>query len=106
MRFKNDGIDAKGLQPQVVLALLIANEVYKEYDTELVITSLADSKHSWSSLHYAGAAVDLRTHNLPSDQAKKDVANKIQEKLNVDFDVILEPTHIHLEWQPKYRPAT
>lgn len=102
MKLKSDEIELKDLAPQLTLALFMAQEVYAEYDTDLVITSANDSKHSHSSLHYAGRAVDLRTYNLPLD-TKQEVRDKIAAKLNVDFDVVLEDDHIHLEYQPKKR---
>ncbi len=59
-------------------------------------------KHSATSLHYAGAAVDLRTKDMGGAEAKR--AHKmLQEALPEDFDVILEGNHIHMEWQPRYR---
>ena len=102
MELKSDTVSFQSLAPQLVLALVVANEVYNEYGVELVITSANDSGHGPSSLHYAGAAVDLRTRTL-KEEDRQEVRDKIQEKLNIDFDVVLESDHIHLEYQPKRR---
>ena len=99
---KSDTVELKELAPQLVLAILMAQEVYNEYDCDLVLTSANDSSHSTSSLHYSGSAVDLRTSNLPDGRAVE-VRDKIASKLNKDFDVVLEGDHIHLEYQPKKR---
>jgi len=103
MEFKDESIDTKNLQPQLVLALMMAQEVYNGHGVDLVITSLNDAAHSRTSLHYSGNAVDLRTHNLPDGVDPNGVAAEIRQKLNKDFDVIFEGDHIHLEHQPKRR---
>ena len=102
MKLKSDNVSLQNLAPQLVLALWMANEVYDEHNTEMVITSVNDSRHSTTSLHYAGCAVDLRTRTLPEGTAG-DVARAIKAKLTKDFDVILESDHIHLEYQPRGR---
>lgn len=101
MKIKSDEVSFQNLQPQMVLAVIMAQEVYREYDTDMVITSANDSVHSRTSLHFSGNAVDLRIWNLP-DGTANEVRDKLQEKLTKDFDVILESDHIHLEYQPKY----
>ncbi len=56
------------LQPQALLAMIIANEVYRSIGADLVITAGDDSEHMPGSLHYLGLAFDCRTNNLrPED---------------------------------------
>lgn len=87
------------------MALITANNLYRDEGVELVYTSGRDGKHSLTSLHYSGNAVDLRI----SDLAQKDpslpslIRDRLAERLGLDYDVILEPTHIHLEYQPRRR---
>jgi hypothetical protein len=69
----------------------------------MVVTSVNDGSHSYSSLHYSGCAADLRIRNLPEHTMPEDVANEIKERLGKDFDVIVEKDHIHMEYQPKKR---
>tara|TARA_Y100000114_G_scaffold50443_2_gene46041 strand:- start:2717 stop:3037 length:321 start_codon:yes stop_codon:yes gene_type:complete len=87
---------------QILFAIIVAKEVYDKYTTDLVITSGSErsAKHSPTSLHYSGMAVDIRTRNLP-EGTKEEVYSLIKEALNVDYDVILHSTHIHIEYQPK-----
>lgn len=87
-----------GLTPQMVLALVIAQSLFDDLNEELTITSAVDSKHGKGSLHYQGNAVDLRTRNLSNPS---EVATRLQTNLGAEFDVVLEDTHIHIEWQPK-----
>jgi hypothetical protein len=100
MKIKNS-VSALGVKPEIMLAIIVAERAYQSHGYELVITSLTDGKHSRTSLHYAGCAVDLRTRNLANDQVVQTIANEIREGLNDEFDVVVESTHIHIEWQPK-----
>jgi hypothetical protein len=103
MRIKDSSVSIHGLRPEMLFALQVANGVYQQYGRELVITSGTeqDTRHGVTSLHYSGCAVDLRTRELTvsSDVIRDQIANR----LGVDFDVIDEPDHIHLEYQPKRR---
>lgn len=100
MRLKDDSVSLGGLQPQMVIALMVAALSFLEIGKELVITSGSDGEHSHKSLHYSGNAVDLRIRHLTAKEAEA-IAQTIQERLNKHFDVVLEPTHLHIEYQPK-----
>ena len=52
------------------------------------------------SLHYSGAAIDVRTRDLQPADVQKIIA-RIKSCLGDDFDVLLEVDHIHIEFQPK-----
>lgn len=96
------GVRLAGLQPQMALAAMVVDECYG--DTECVITSANDSKHSERSLHYKGCALDFRTHNYAND--KQALRDRIKAALGQDFDVLLESVgtpneHIHVEYDPK-----
>lgn len=92
------GVSLLGMQPQLVLACMVANQIYMAQSAEMVITSVTDSKHGTGSLHYQGQALDLRINNLLDPEQ---VHTKIKEALGAEFDVVLEADHIHIEWQPK-----
>lgn len=112
LRFKAD-VRLDNLQPQLVVAMTVSYLVCAKYDTECLINSCNDGKHSNTSLHYSGNAFDLDTHDtdaqgnrfckFPIDGLQ--LAAEIQAALPPDFDVIFEHTpgneHIHLEYQPK-----
>ena len=94
------GVRAAGLQPEILLAILEAREVYRALGAELVITSLLDGKHMKGSLHYSGLAVDLRTRHLgPGDRGT--VTERLTVALGPEYDVVLENDHIHVEFDPK-----
>ena len=64
-----------------------------------MITSCVDGTHGHNSLHYSGLAFDLRTRDLATDPGL--VVQRLREALGAEFDVVLEPTHIHVEFQPE-----
>ena len=86
-----------GMRVEVLLAIVIAHELYRENAETLTITSLMDGKHMKGSLHYVGAATDLR---LPKRNVRV-IVRELAKRLGADYDVVLEKDHIHLEFQPK-----
>ncbi len=102
MRFKDDTIGLQNLQPQIVLALIIVDQVMKRAGQEALITSINDARHGKTSLHYNGCAVDIRsrwfTHPVQILAMCKEALGS-----SPDFDIILESDHYHLEYQPKRR---
>jgi hypothetical protein len=101
MRIK-EGVDLRGLQVPIMFGLSIADEIWCKYGISfgVTVTSGTDGKHKDGSLHYKGLAVDLRTRYFTPEIAQQ-VANELRATLPNDFDVVLEPTHIHLEYDPK-----
>ncbi len=94
------GVRITGMRPEILLAVVAAMEVYKAAGHDLTITACVDGKHTTGSLHYAGAAIDIRTRDLaPADV--QTVLAQIKACLGDDFDVLLEVDHIHIEFQPK-----
>lgn len=96
------------LKPGVVLSLgapmarvlsLIDSTYEKVTGLEMVITSGSDGVHMTGSRHYTGEAIDLRIMAL-------DVKDKIRLRsalasvLGVNFDVVLEMDHLHIEYDP------
>ena len=105
VKFK-DGVKLDGLKPEAERILNTAGEIWKDHfpDVDCVCTSALDGRHMKGSLHYQGLAVDLRTHTLPGgykgEGAKKATA-LLRAYLGADYDVVLEATHIHVEFDPK-----
>jgi hypothetical protein len=98
------GVNPAGIRPELLVALIVANGVWAKHGEELVVTSLNDSKHSKTSLHYAGQGADLRTRYFSNEEAEE-VAQDLRDALgnSPDYDIIVESNHIHMEWQPKRR---
>ena len=95
------GVNFAGIRAEMVPAFLAAYSVFAQHSTSLTITSALDSKHGTGSLHYVGLALDVRTRHIPQNGLKKKIADEIRVALGPQYDVILEKTHIHIEFQPK-----
>ena len=94
------GIKAGGVQPELILALCIANYVYRRNNCTLTITSLLDGTHQANSLHYKGYAADLRIRDISAPLTDV-IVRELREALGEEYDVVLENDHIHLEWDVK-----
>ena len=97
MRLKDASVNPDGITGELFLALLAADEVYKAHGSEAVITSMNDADHMQGSKHYTGEAADLRRWNVWSPSK---VVRELRDALGDDYDVILERTHIHIEFDP------
>lgn len=109
LRVKDSSVKLTALCPQIVLALHIADSVWVNVGLaeQTVITSANDGRHSRTSLHYVGHAVDIRTKNVNRLRLETCI-HKLREALGADYDVVMEDVngpneHCHVEWQPKRR---
>lgn len=103
---KDADVSLADLRPQIVLALQSAAAIWGHFGVPLIVTSANDGRHSKTSLHYAGAAVDLRTKTL--GEHKRTARGLLSGALLEDFDVLLENEgepneHMHVEYQPRRR---
>lgn len=93
------GVKLRGLTPACLLAMMVAEGLYKENGYGLRITSICEGKHSRGSLHYVGQAFDCGIRLPPN--APQMLRNELKKRLGAEFDVVLESNHIHVEYQPK-----
>ena len=96
--FLKKGVNIQGMSTELLYGLNVADAVYKELGYELTVTSVLDGRHSLTSLHYAGNAADLRIRGVSDPQA---IVDMLKARLGVNFDVLLESNHIHIEYQPR-----
>ncbi len=87
-----------GIRPELLLALVVADELYHKKDETLIIYHLMDGEHMKGSLHYVGSAGDLSVPQLSNPLA---MVTDLRAALGSDYDVVYETTHIHIEFQPK-----
>lgn len=95
------GVRILGVRPEIALVMPFIYDVAKESLGGCTVTSCTEGKHSRGSKHYVGAALDLRTRNVSQAEAVEAV-QKLRVGLGADFDVVLESTHIHIEFDPKH----
>ena len=100
INFKHD-VRSDGIQPEASHIIVVAHRVWQRYlRRDLTVTSIKDGKHSANSLHYQGKAVDFR-HRDREDHHPEVAVRELRRHLGKDYDVVLEPTHIHVEYDPK-----
>lgn len=92
-------VNIHGLHPKMQIANCRAAVVWFRHDQELVITSGLEGTHSEKSLHYRGRACDYRTSYFSREKALV-VAEELRQVLGPDYDVVVENTHIHCEYDP------
>ena len=97
MRLKR-GVKVQGLQPAMLLALMVAESAFQSRAIELVITSALDGHHSARSKHKLGFAVDLRTRDMPPGDTALNLAGQIKSALGGEYYVLLESDHIHIQF--------
>ena len=98
VKFKK-GVKINGIKPEMLVALVVANEVYAIWAADCIVTSVTEGKHKSGSLHHVGYGMDLRTRHI-NESTAKDIAKRLRERLTDEFDIIVEKDHIHMEFQP------
>jgi len=97
------GVKLYGCNPEILATMAIADQIWKDLGAEgAVVTSGSEqtARHSRSSIHYNGGALDYRIKNLVESHRKM-AADRLRESLTDEYDVILEADHMHVEFQPK-----
>lgn len=93
------GVDISRLNREIRRTLNDLADICLDHESDLIITSTYEGRHSPSSLHYANDAIDIRI--IP--EKTQQLVEEIKQKLGPDFDVIFEFDHIHIEYDPKNR---
>ena len=104
--YLKDGVRINGahFNPEIVIILDIARDTAPKMERDAVwITSANDRRHGDDSLHYKNSAFDIRIFNIIGDvhREAKLWAERMQEALGSNYDVIYELNHIHVEYDPK-----
>lgn len=92
------GASIKGIQPEMLFALIVVSPIMFEYGQECVVTSGTDGKHSKNSKHYLGYAIDLRSWVLRDTSTEAHCAKDMQDALGAEFLVLVEGSHIHVQF--------
>ena len=103
MRIK-PGVSLANLTPQMALAALVVDSVFRRGGYDATITSGSDGDHKGLPVvgdtrdpHYTGKAFDIRTSDLKPEEIPT-VIQALQVCLGPEFVVIREADHLHLQW--------
>ena len=91
------GVDISRLKGPARRALQIVSDELERREFELVVTSTFEGNHKARSLHYAHLAFDFRQ---PKGE-RGGLLTALIKGLGVDYDVIPEMDHMHIEYDPK-----
>lgn len=92
-----DGVSLVGLKLEMRRVMIQAGFIWGRKGQSCVITSGTEGEHSDESLHPFGYALDFRARYF-NPEVKHTVVLELQAKLGLDYDVIEESDHIHVEY--------
>lgn len=95
-----EGVEFAGIQPELLLGLMVAEGIWAEHGQVLWLTAIKDGDHGEQSFHNVGQASDLRIRYFDASEQRR-VYNELKAALDKNFDVVLHSTHIHIEYQPR-----
>jgi len=106
LRFKSS-VSIRALEPQLLVALLLAEQVYAAEGIECVVTSGDDPGHKPGSLHDVGLALDLRSKHVHPASKPRVVAALRETLVPLGFEVLFEypgeeREHVHVEFDPDH----
>jgi hypothetical protein len=88
------------VRPKSLTLMAAAANVAETLGVPLTVTSGEDGQHMSGSRHYTGDAIDIRRRNLSKPQLDAVLAG-LKERLGPGYDIVLERTHIHVEYDPR-----
>ena len=91
------GVDISRLNRAIRRTLPTLDRIYRNLNSELVITSTYEGTHVPGSLHYANDAIDIR---FP-ERAYDETIDKISTELGKAYDCLKSTNCIHIEYDPK-----
>lgn len=94
-------VNLYGLHPMMQIANCVMAVIFFKFGVdEPTITSAVDGIHSENSLHKRGRACDYRIWGL-SEVQLNELVIQARKSLGNSYDVVLESTHLHIEYDPK-----
>lgn len=103
IRFKPE-VRIRWFGPELAEALECAGLWSLLHGVDLDVNSIDDSTHGVGSLHGASLALDLDPATDRPDHTA-DLARFLARRLSASWDVVLEPDHVHVEYDTKRRIA-
>lgn len=94
------GVSLANLRPEIKKCLKQDLELHEELNKALIVTSTFDGKHMEGSKHYEHQAYDTRIWFL-TKKTQLEMAAKLQDLMGSSYDILVEKTHGHREYDPK-----
>lgn len=103
------GVDLSKVTARMDLGARIVEGAFEFYGCNAVVTRGcekpdAEREHRPDSKHYAGDALDFRLLGIPMETREK-IAALARENLKEQFQSILKPDHLHVEFDPDQKPG-
>lgn len=97
------GVIIQGLKPIMFPLIVYASNIHFRLfnSKKMVITSVLDGKHMKGSKHYRGLAIDVRINDKSKDEVHRFYYTITYDSNLIDYDIVLEKDHIHIEYDPK-----
>ena len=96
------GVQLSGIQPEMLIGLMVIEPMFSAKGVDLVITSCTDSEHSNMSRHYIGYGLDIRTRDFDPDDLIP-FEQELQLALGAEFYLKFEVNHYHLQFNGSKR---
>jgi len=97
------GVDISRLHRKIRKKLDVIDSIFQRNGAgESVITSTYEGSHRCSSKHYSNEALDLRRRNIRPN-VLADIVDELKSQLGGDYFVLLENTHIHIQYNGSVR---
>lgn len=90
----NKDVNPQGIRPELMLVIICANA----YQHDVGVSCIINGEHMRGSLHKSGQAIDL---DVLGENSNLELVRFLKPALPSVFDVVLEATHVHVEYQPK-----
>lgn len=108
MKLKSNTVSVDGIHPALLPHLFRLDDWCRDHlGYELIIISCTDGKHSSTSRHYLGTAIDMRTWTTPEsgvqigEPRRTGLFTGLKNFLGRDWFVLDEGTHFHIDWRPR-----
>ena len=92
------GVDISRLNREIRRSMNPVAFILQKKSIPFIITSTYEGNHSAGSLHYSNDAYDIRAN--PAQRVL--TLDLIKRRLGPAYDVVSEPTYLHIEYDPKW----
>lgn len=95
-----------GVQPRLLVLLAAVANSARDLPWDVTITAGNDGCHKQGSKHYTFEAIDVRSKNFPTLDAKEEFLESVLGRLGAGYQMFLEAAgtdneHFHLEYDPR-----